>query len=96
MPPIPFEYGGRDLAGRFFASILGAGRRFDLVPTRANRQPAFGAYVRNPDGTSRGTGLYVLSLAGDRIHALTHFEHSSLPHFGLPPALTAGSPDSRA
>ena len=49
MPPMPFEYEGRDVAARFFASIFGAGRRFDLVPTRANGQPAFGAYLRGAD-----------------------------------------------
>ena len=46
MPPMPFEYEGRDAVARFCASIFGAGRRFDLVPTRANGQPAFGAYLR--------------------------------------------------
>ena len=49
MPPMPFEYEGRDVVARFCASIFRAGRRFDLVPTRANGQPAFGAYLRGPD-----------------------------------------------
>jgi RNA polymerase sigma-70 factor (TIGR02960 family) len=84
MPPMPFEYEGRDLAARFCASIFSAGRRFDLVPTRANRQPAFGAYLCAPDGVSRGVGLYVLTLAGDRISAMTRFENTVLPSFGLP------------
>jgi hypothetical protein len=87
MPPMPFEYEGRDVVARFCASLLGAGRRFDLVPTRANGQPAFGAYLRAPDGTSHGTGLYVLTLAGDRICAMTRFEASVLPWFGLPRTL---------
>ena len=43
MPPMPFEYEGRDVVARFSASIFGAGRRFDLVRTRANRQPASGS-----------------------------------------------------
>ena len=42
MPPMPFEYEGRDVVARFCASLFGAGRRFDLVPTRANGQPASG------------------------------------------------------
>jgi len=54
------------------------------VPTRANGQPAFGAYLRSPDGVSHGTGLYVLALAGARICALTRFDNSLLPRFGLP------------
>jgi RNA polymerase sigma-70 factor (TIGR02960 family) len=87
MPPIPFEYEGRDVVARFCAILLGAGRRFDLVPTRANGQPAFGAYVRAPNGISHGAGLYVLTVAGDRICAMTRFDNSVLPWFGLPRSL---------
>ncbi len=87
MPPMPFEYEGRDVAARFCASLFGAGRRYDLVPTRANGQPAFGAYLRAADGIRHGTGLYVLTLAGDRICAMTRFESSVLPWFGLPRSL---------
>ena len=87
MPPMPFEYEGRDAVARFCASLFGAGRRFDLVPARANGQPAFGAYLRSSDGVSHGTGLYVVSLAGDRICAMTRFEAAVLPWFGLPRSL---------
>jgi RNA polymerase sigma-70 factor (TIGR02960 family) len=89
MPPIPFEYEGRDAVARICASIFDTGRRFDLVPTRANGQPAFGAYVRAPDGSSHGVGLYVLTLTTDRICALTRFESSVLPWFGLPRSFTS-------
>ena len=87
MPPMPFEYEGRELVARFCAGIFGAGRRFDLVPTRANGQPAFGAYLRAPNGISHGTGLYVLTLTGDRICAMTRFDNSVLASFGLPRTL---------
>jgi RNA polymerase sigma-70 factor (TIGR02960 family) len=87
MPPIPFEYQGRDAVGRFCTSIFRAGRRFDLVPTRANGQPALGAYLRGANGISHGVGLYVLTLTGDRISAMTRFENSLLPRFGLPRSL---------
>ncbi|MDQ1042297.1 sigma-70 family RNA polymerase sigma factor [Streptomyces sp. V4I2] len=87
MPPMPFEYQGRDVVARFYAGIFRAGRRFDLVPTRANGQPAFGSYLRAPNGISHGTGLYVLTLTGDRICAMTRFENSVLPSFGLPRSL---------
>jgi RNA polymerase sigma-70 factor (ECF subfamily) len=87
MPPMPFEYEGRDAVARFCASLFGSGRRFDLVPTRANGQPAFGAYLRAPDGIGHGTGLFVLTLSGDRICAMTRFENSVLPSFGLPRSL---------
>jgi RNA polymerase sigma-70 factor (TIGR02960 family) len=40
MPPMPFEYEGREAAARFCGAIFGAGRRFDLVATRATGQPA--------------------------------------------------------
>jgi len=89
MPPMPFEYEGRDLVARFCASLFGAGRRFDLVPTRANGQLAFGAYLRVPNGISHGMGLYVLTLTGDRICAMTRFENTVLPRFGLPRSLPA-------
>jgi RNA polymerase sigma-70 factor (ECF subfamily) len=87
MPPMPFEYDGKDVVIRFCGSLFGAGRRFDLVPTRANGQPAFGAYLHAPSGIRHGTGLYVLTLAGDRICALTRFDNSVLPRFGLPRSL---------
>ncbi len=89
MPPIPLEYQGRNAVARFFAGVgLRQGRRFDLVPTRANGQLAFGLYLRAPTGGIRhGTGLDVLTLTGDRISAITHFDKSVLPSFGLPRSL---------
>ncbi len=87
MPPMPFGYQGRDVVVRFCAGLFDSGRRFDLVPTRANGQPAFGAYLRGPAGISHGVGLYVLTFAGDRIRAMTRFENSVLPSFGLPRSL---------
>ena len=54
MPPVPFEYEGRDIVARFLANIIRPDRSFDLVPTRANGQPAFGMYLRAPDGIAPG------------------------------------------
>jgi RNA polymerase sigma-70 factor (TIGR02960 family) len=87
MPPVPFGYEGRDAVTRFCASLFAAGRRFDLVPARANGQPAFGAYLRAPAGIRHATAFYVLTLAGDQICALTRFDNSVLPWFGLPRSL---------
>jgi RNA polymerase sigma-70 factor (TIGR02960 family) len=87
MPPIPLEYEGRDVVARLFAGIFGSGRRVDLVPTRANGQPAFGAYLRASSGIRHGSGLFVLTLSGDRICAFTRFDSSVLPWFGLPRSL---------
>jgi RNA polymerase sigma-70 factor (ECF subfamily) len=90
MPPIPLEYHGRDVVARFYASMIGQGRTYDLVSTRANGQLAFGAYLRGRDGIRHGTGLVVLTLAGNRISrisAITRFDNSVLPWFGLPRSL---------
>ena len=87
MPPVPFGYQGRDAVTRYCASLFAAGRRFDLVPARANGQPAFGAYLRSPAGIRHATAFYVLTLAGGQICAITRFEASVLPWFGLPRSL---------
>jgi SnoaL-like domain len=87
MPPVPFGYEGRDAVTRYCARQFTAGRRFDLVPVRANGQPAFGAYLRGPAGIRHATAFYVLTLAGGQICALTRFEATVLPWFGLPRSL---------
>ena len=87
MPPMPYEYQGRAAVADFCGRLFGAGRRFDLVPTRANGQPAYGVYLRGPDGTSQGVGFFVLTVAGDRISAMVRFEQHVLPWFALPPSL---------
>jgi hypothetical protein len=69
------------------SALTGAGRGFDLVPVRANGQPAFGAYLRGPAGVRHATACYVLTLAGGQICAMTRFEASVLPWFGLPRSL---------
>jgi RNA polymerase sigma-70 factor (TIGR02960 family) len=87
MPPLPFEYQGIEAVTGFFAIVFRSGRELDLVPTSANGQPAFGAYLRGPDGVSHGDGLTVLTLRGPKICAMTRFETGMLSHFGLPRAL---------
>ena len=52
MPPAPFEYQGRDVAVRALSLLFGHGLRYRLVATRANGQPAFGIYVRDPRADS--------------------------------------------
>jgi RNA polymerase sigma-70 factor (ECF subfamily) len=88
MPPVPLEWQGRDAVARFYASIM-PGRTYDLVPTRANGQPAFGAYFRAPTGIGHGAGLLVLTLTGEKICAITRFDNEALPWFGLPRSLPA-------
>ncbi len=87
MPPVPFEYEGRDIVARFLADVIRPDRSFDLLATRANGQPAFGTYLRAPDGTRPAIGLVVVALSGDRIRSLVRFENTVLPWFGLPESL---------
>jgi RNA polymerase sigma-70 factor (ECF subfamily) len=91
MPPMPYRYEGKALVGRFCAGLFDGGRRFDLVATRANGQPAFGAYLATPTGGRPAVGLYVLTLTDDRILALTRFERSVLRSFDLPDTLPEGT-----
>jgi RNA polymerase sigma-70 factor (ECF subfamily) len=89
MPPLPLEYQGRELAAQFFvATAFRPGWTGRLIATRANGQPAFGFYVRDPKaGVSRTVGLLVITLSGPRICAMTRFDGDTLPRFGLPRAL---------
>jgi RNA polymerase sigma-70 factor (ECF subfamily) len=91
MPPLPLEYHGLDLAFRFHHDVVFRHERtYRVVPTRANGEPAFGAYVRDPaGGPSHALGLMVFTLAGDRIAAITRFDTVVFPYFGLPLVLPA-------
>ena len=86
MPPLPLEYQGRELAAAFLrATAFRPGWTARLLPVRANGQPAFGFYVRNPEtGDYYTVGLMVLTLSGTQISALTRFDPGTLPRFGLP------------
>src|SRR5579862_128668 len=87
MPPVPLGYQGRDAVARYCARLLAPGRRYDLIPARANGQPAFAAYLHGPADHRHATGFWVLTLAGDHISAMTRFEATALPWFGLPRSL---------
>ena len=90
MPPVPLRYQGRELAARFWAATaFRPGRSARLVPIRANGQPAFGLYVRDPRApVAHASGILVLTLAGGQISAVTGFpDNSVLPIFGLPRTL---------
>ena len=90
MPPQRLVYQGHDAIAAFLrhrAELRGAPLR--VVPTRANTQPAFGCYL--PDARAaiaRSYGLFVLTLEGDAIAAVTWFADTGLfRHFGLPRTL---------
>jgi RNA polymerase sigma-70 factor (ECF subfamily) len=86
MPPLPFEYHGRDAAIGFFRSVVHPAHRvLRLVHTRANGCPASGIYAHDAaTDTWRATGLVVVVISGDRITELTRFEVGQLSSFGLP------------
>ncbi len=86
MPPEPHEYQGPSAIGEFLRGREVRRGRMRLVPTRANTQPAFACYVPSPQtDVARPYALFVLTLEGDQISAITWFADSSVfPHFGLP------------
>ena len=92
MPPAPHEYQGAAAIASFLRTSAAwrGGRRFRLVPTRANTQPAFGCYLDDTRApAAQAAGLIVLTLEGGRISAITRLlDNSVFHHFGLPQTLT--------
>lgn len=87
MPPLPHAYQGHNAIRAFLrGSAERRGAPLRLVPTRANGQPAFGCYVSvSETDVARAYALFVLTLEGDQISAITWFADSSVfPQFGLP------------
>jgi RNA polymerase sigma-70 factor (ECF subfamily) len=91
MPPATLEYQGPAAIGDFMREVVAwrAGRGTRLIATRANTQPAFGSYRSDPQAPiAHANGLVVLTLAGERIAAITQFlDTSLLARFGLPRTL---------
>ena len=102
MPPMPTWYDGPE-AIRVFLSDWAFARRWSpaagefeeaerrvrLMPTRANGQPALGAYNWDAErGEFRPYAFQVLTLSGNRIREITGFVAPEVfPRFGLPDAL---------
>ena len=83
------QYQGTAAAGRLFDAIFAQDQSYRLIATRANGQPAFGVYIRDPaTGVLHASGILVLTLAGHRITAMTRFDNSVIAKFGLPRRLT--------
>jgi RNA polymerase sigma-70 factor (ECF subfamily) len=90
MPPEPYRYEGREAIAAFLASLPMGGQldRFRLVPTRANRQPAVAAYLRDGDAY-RFYMLIVLAIKDGGIASLVRFQGEGLfERFGLPKIFT--------
>jgi len=87
MPPLPSWYSGREaIAGFLRGWPLSDEKRWRLVPTSANAQPAFGGYLWD-EGTQtfRAHSVEVLTLRGTRIEEVTAFLTAhAFSQFGLP------------
>jgi RNA polymerase sigma-70 factor (ECF subfamily) len=87
MPPAPHQYQGRAAIAAFLEASVAwrPGRRFRLVPTRANGQPAYGCYLTQHDGDAQAAGVLVLTVAGEQISAITRFlDEAVVTSFGFP------------
>jgi RNA polymerase sigma-70 factor (ECF subfamily) len=89
MPPWPQWYAGREAIGSFFSMAWKTCGGLRLVPTAANRQPAFAIYERaGADAQWTAHSIHVLALEQDRISTLTLFVPPVGPRlfqaFGLP------------
>jgi RNA polymerase sigma-70 factor (ECF subfamily) len=91
MPPEPTWFTGRELIGRFLlARVLAEPGRFQMIPTAANGQPAFAAYMRDHDGVYRAHSICVLTIAASQVARVTSFNDPALfATFGLPQAAPA-------
>ena len=89
MPPHPTWYEGREAVATFLADFAfrpGSGpHRF--VPTRANRQPAFGVY-RGEGADARPFAINVVAIESGLVTDMHFFKYPELfPAFGLPARL---------
>jgi RNA polymerase sigma-70 factor (ECF subfamily) len=94
MPPIPSWYRGRATIGGLVAKTVfsdDASGRWRLLPTRANRQIAFGLYRHDPErGGHQAYGIQVLTFTDGLIADITTFRVPALfPYFKLPTALSS-------
>lgn len=89
MPPLPFEYHGPAAVEGFFTAIGSHRRTIErMVPVGANRQPAWGEYVRDRvAGGLHLVGLLVVRTRDDKIDEIIHFDTSTASRLGLPRTL---------
>jgi RNA polymerase sigma-70 factor, ECF subfamily len=90
MPPHPTWYDGRDAVAAFLAerALAPTASVHRFVPTRANRQPAFGVYRADGSGFA-AFAIHVVGIEDGLITDLDWFLYPELfPAFGLPDTLT--------
>ncbi|RLV47932.1 sigma-70 family RNA polymerase sigma factor [Nocardioides mangrovicus] len=96
MPPFTGWYAGNENIGRLIAGQCPGGTHdMPMIETIANGQPAFGLYMRQPDGSFTPFHLQVLTVEDDdgvdRVsHVAAFFDPRLFETFGLPASLPAG------
>jgi RNA polymerase sigma-70 factor (ECF subfamily) len=89
MPPHPTWYAGREAVAAFLAGVAFApgSAPHRLVPTRANRLPAFGVY-RGDGPDARPFAINVVQIESGLVTDMHFFKYPELfPAFGLPNTL---------
>ena len=95
MPPFLNHYAGATSIGELIGSKCPGGvKDMPMIETVANGQPAFGLYMRQPDGHFEPFHLQVLQMTGTseqpRVeHVTAFFDHALFARFGLPDRLPA-------
>jgi RNA polymerase sigma-70 factor (ECF subfamily) len=92
MPPLPSWYSGREQVAAFLRGYpLRGVRRWKMVPTSANSQPALATYEWNEQtGAFTPHSISVLTLRGGQIEEITAFlDPELLASFELPDSLPA-------
>ncbi len=87
MPPAPTFFHGRAAVATLLERAFGPHRDGDwrLLPTKANRMPAAGSYLRRPGDTEfRAFKLDVLRIEDHKVAEITTFGYSTFPALGLP------------
>jgi RNA polymerase sigma-70 factor (ECF subfamily) len=94
MPPYTGWYTGDQAIGRLIDTQCPGGvHDMPMLATTANGQPAFGLYMRRPDGAFEPFHLQVLTLRGGRVaHVAAFFDAALFETFGLPAELPADHP----
>ena len=90
MPPLPSWYGGRHQVAAFLRGYaLADSKRWRLIPTSANGQPALAGYLWEArTGAFLPYCLYVLTLRERRIQEITAFVTlETFQYFGLPESI---------
>lgn len=92
MPPFLNHYRGAEAIGELIATNCPGGvADMPMLQTTANGQPAFGLYMRQPEGHFEPFHLQVLQVGADQRveHVTAFFDTSLFARFGLPDRLPA-------